>query len=176
MLVLLLVEQYAEAHNILPIKHAIIEKIFICMHSLLAMPLFSFSRGGNPHYPKICVWWLCDEKRPKLPLLLFGDVPPRMSTLVPRCSEQCDGDVQGIPRHKCCSLLRVTDLRVWPLAALWSMTKHPAFVYVPAWLATPMVAEPPQEDATHVQLHTVMGVGTIFFQNKVDTVHSGELP
>ena len=56
--------------------------------------------------------------------------------------------VQDIPRRKDIPLIRATDLRARSLAALWRMTKYPAFVYVPAWPTPPTAADGPQKDAT----------------------------
>ena len=61
--VLLLIEQSAEVHQMPSAKHAIMVKknkhLSACIHYLRNMSLIIFNHGRNSHYPKICVWWLC---------------------------------------------------------------------------------------------------------------------
>ena len=68
--------------------------------------------------------------------------------MVPRSIKQRQIDVKDVPRRKD-ALLLATDFRVGPLAALkWRMTQDLAFVYRPAWPATPWAADVTKKDAT----------------------------
>ena len=94
------------------------KKTFICMHSLLDMPSFSFNHRGTRITLRSAfggVWRLCDDESAEL--VRFAVLNSEMFChgcllAVLRCSKQCESDVQGIPRRKGIPLLRVTDLRV----------------------------------------------------------------